>query len=90
MMMRPRYALLPSSDPGDPIDLASPRSPTYFEDEDEEEMLTRAPPPVYPPDARFDQPTPPAWQRVALILVIIFSLALAVWLQNGFWIGAII
>jgi hypothetical protein len=90
MMKRTRYTLIPSSDPSDARGLASPNSPAFFEDEDEEEKLTRAPPVVFPHDPRFDQPTPPAWQRVALILSIIISLALAVWLQNGFWIGTII
>ncbi|KAJ7468765.1 hypothetical protein FB451DRAFT_1560447 [Mycena latifolia] len=53
-------------------------------------MLTRAPPVVYPPDPRFDVPTPPAWQRLGLILIILVSIGIAVWLQNGFWIGTII
>ncbi|KAF8169109.1 hypothetical protein K438DRAFT_2024724 [Mycena galopus ATCC 62051] len=90
-MMRPRhgYTLL-ASDQSDARGVTSPASPTFFEDQDEEEKLTRPPPIVYPHDPRFDQPTPPAWQRVALILSIFISIALAVWLQNGFWIGAVI
>ncbi|KAJ6507485.1 hypothetical protein DFH09DRAFT_1199917 [Mycena vulgaris] len=89
-MMRPRYSLIPSSDQSDPRGLPSHSTPSFFGDEDEEELLTRAPPVVYPPDPRFEVPTPPAWQRVALILAILISLAIAVWLQNGYWIGAII
>jgi hypothetical protein len=90
-MMRPRhgYTLL-SSDQSDVQDLISPTSPNFIFEDDEEEKLTRPRPIVYPHDPRFDQPAPPVWQRVALILCIIMSLALAVWLQNGFWIGAII
>ncbi|KAJ7500723.1 hypothetical protein B0H11DRAFT_1908596 [Mycena galericulata] len=87
MMMRPRYSLLPSSDESETTRLVSPRSPAFFDDEDEEEMLTRAPPIVYPPDPRFDRPVPPTWQRVGLILIILVSIGLAVYLQNGFWIG---
>ncbi|KAJ6507499.1 hypothetical protein DFH09DRAFT_281353 [Mycena vulgaris] len=89
-MMRPRYSLIPSSDQSDPRGLPSHSTPSFVGDEDEEELLTRAPPVVYPPDPRFEVPTPPAWQRVALILAILISLAIAVWLQNGYWIGAII
>ncbi|KAJ7468753.1 hypothetical protein FB451DRAFT_1560436 [Mycena latifolia] len=84
------YSLLPTSDEDDPRRLTSPSSPNFFEDEDEEEMLTRAPPIVYPPDPRFDVLTPPAWQRLGLILIILVSIGIAIWLQNGFWIGAII
>ncbi|KAJ7743257.1 hypothetical protein DFH07DRAFT_964203 [Mycena maculata] len=90
-MMRPRqrYSLLPSSD-----DRTSSSVPS-FEDEDEEELLTRPPPIVYPHDPRFDQPTPPTWQRVGLILIIVVSVALADWdynlesgpvhWENGLW-----
>ncbi|KAJ7278931.1 hypothetical protein C8J57DRAFT_1304982 [Mycena rebaudengoi] len=89
-MIRSRYSRLPDSDPAEGLRSEPPSSPLWFEEEDEEAMLTRAPPVVYPPDPRFDQPPPPTWQRVGLILIIIFSIALAFWLQNGFWIGAII
>ncbi|KAJ7619639.1 hypothetical protein FB45DRAFT_1062998 [Roridomyces roridus] len=87
MSMRPRYTLLPSND--DETDgIRPPPSPSHPRD-DEEENLTRAPPVVYPPDPRFIREPPPTWQRVALILTIIASMALAVYLQNG-WTGALI
>ncbi|KAF7301287.1 hypothetical protein MIND_00693600 [Mycena indigotica] len=59
--------------------------PTFFADEDEEGMLTRARPPDHPPDPRFHQPAPPAWQRAGLILAIVGSIWFTVWLQSGHW-----
>ncbi|KAK7055113.1 hypothetical protein R3P38DRAFT_1344877 [Favolaschia claudopus] len=91
-MIRARhgYTLL-SSEQSEPSGSTTPTSPSFFDDDDdEEEKLTRPPPIVYPQDPRFDQPTPPAWQRAGLILFILTCLFLAVWLQNGFWIGAIV
>ncbi|KAJ7269687.1 hypothetical protein C8J57DRAFT_1322755 [Mycena rebaudengoi] len=85
-MLRRRYSLLPTADSTN----ASPGTPSLFDDDDEEEMLTRAPPVVYPPDPRFDQPPPPAWQRLGLVLILLFSIFLAFWLRSGFWIGALL
>ncbi|KAJ7085392.1 hypothetical protein B0H15DRAFT_951000 [Mycena belliarum] len=89
-MMRPRYSLVPASDEDAARRLAYPASPASFDEDDEEEMLMRPSPVVYPPDPRFDMTPPPLWQRLGLILIIITSIMLAFWLQNGFWIGAII
>ncbi|KAJ7036316.1 hypothetical protein C8F04DRAFT_1258169 [Mycena alexandri] len=87
-MMRPRYTLLPSSDENVVRGTTTPSSANF--DDDEEERLTRPPRIIYPHNPRFDRPPPPTWQRVALVLAIIIAAGLAVWLQNGFWIGAII
>ncbi|KAK7029900.1 hypothetical protein R3P38DRAFT_887117 [Favolaschia claudopus] len=91
-MIRPRhgYTLL-ASEQSETQSPPSPASPLFsFDDSDDEEKLTRPRPIAYPHDPRFDQPTPPAWQRAGLILFIVSCLFLAVWLQNGFWIGAVV
>ncbi|KAJ7213149.1 hypothetical protein GGX14DRAFT_564187 [Mycena pura] len=84
MTMRARYTALPTSDENEPTRPSS-RPPAFFGDDDEEERLTRVPPTAYsyPPDPRFDQPTPPAWQRAGLILIILASVYFAIWLQDG-------
>ena len=76
---------LSTSDENEPLTRQSPRPPAFFGDDDEEERLTRVPPPAYsyPPDPRFEQPTPPAWQRAGLILIIFASIYFAIWLQDG-------
>ncbi|TFK63294.1 hypothetical protein BDN72DRAFT_847744 [Pluteus cervinus] len=69
-MSSARYERLPTSASDDDIHLA---------DIDQDADAERAPYqfPVYPPDPRFHQPTPPAWVRAGLIIFVIFCLWLS-------------
>nr|GAT48328.1 predicted protein [Mycena chlorophos] len=91
-MLRARYTAVPTSDEDEDalefeyndtvsrlrnLNAGTPHSPAFFADEDEEGMLTRIRPESYPHDPRFDVPTPPAWQRMALLLSIPVAILLA-------------
>ncbi|KAL5529830.1 hypothetical protein ACEPAF_6087 [Sanghuangporus sanghuang] len=80
-MSSARYERLPTSPDRSRSPVGSPASTSLDLGEEEANIGRRQPPPanrvVYAHDPRFGIPTPPAWQRVALIAFVVFL----------FWLG---